>query len=43
MIHMLNNLPFMRIEDEPRIIDIIKKLISEGKFQDQKIKKISKK
>lgn len=43
MIHMLNNIPFMRIEDETRIIDIIKKLMAEGQLSTQRIKKIPKK
>lgn len=43
MIHILNNLPFMRIEDEARVIEIINGLIAKGSLQAQKIKKISKK
>ena len=40
MTHMLNNLPFMRAEDEKRIIKIIGELISKGEVPNKKIKKI---
>lgn len=43
MTHIMNNIPFMRLEDEPRIIEIIKKLITDGKIPKQKIKKIARK
>lgn len=42
MIHMFNNLPFMRIEDESRIIGVINKMVSDGLVEKFKIKKISK-
>lgn len=40
--HILNHLSFMRIEDEGRILNIIKRLIAEGKIPAQKIRKIAK-
>lgn len=43
MTHLLNNVPFMRIEDEPRIICIINELVKMGRAKKMKIKKISKK
>lgn len=42
MIHMLNNIPFMRVEDEARIVTIIKKMVAEGELPQKKIKKITK-
>lgn len=43
MTHILNRLPFMRIDDESRIVNIIKRLTAAGKIPVQKIKKIAKK
>lgn len=40
MIHLLNNVPFMRVEDEARIIRIVQQLIEDGKIPKQKIKKL---
>lgn len=40
--HLLNSIPFMRYEDESRILNLIKKLISEGKLPKINIKKIQK-
>lgn len=40
MTHMLNNIPFMRVEDEPRVIEIIKRSVIKGKVPKLKIKKI---
>lgn len=40
--HLLNNIPFMRVEDENRIIEIIKKLMDENKIPKMMIKKIRK-
>lgn len=41
MTHMLNNLPFMRVEGEMRITRIIKRMMEEGKISEAiKIKKI---
>lgn len=40
--HLLNNIPFMRIEDENRVIEIIKSLIDDGKIPKMQIKKIRK-
>lgn len=42
MTHRLNNLPFMRTEDEQRIIKLIETLIAEGSIPKRKIKKIAK-
>lgn len=42
MVHMMNNLPFMRIEDEQRVICIINEMINDGLVEKLKIKKISK-
>lgn len=42
MTHMLNNIPFMRAEDEPRIMEIIRRLVIEGKIPKLKIKKLPK-
>lgn len=42
MTHILNNIPFMRTEDQPRIVEIIKKSIDEGRIPDIKIKKLKK-
>lgn len=42
MTHLLNTIPFMRYEDEPRITEIIKISIAEGRVQKFKIKKIKK-
>lgn len=39
--HLLNHLPFMRVEDEDRIIQIVKRLIESGKIPKTiKLKKI---
>lgn len=40
MTHLLNVIPFMRIEDEMRIIEIIKRSVEEGKIQKIPIRKI---
>lgn len=43
MTHMLHNIPFMRVEDEQRIIDIINDMISDGTIKEKlKIKRIPK-
>lgn len=42
MTHMLNNLPFMRIEDETRIIAIIMRMVDMGRVEKFRIKKIPK-
>lgn len=42
MTHILNNLPFMRAVDEPRVMAIIMRLIDLGRVQKFKIKKIQK-
>lgn len=39
MTHLMNNVPFMRVEDEPRIIEIIQRLIANGQVSKHKIKK----
>lgn len=39
--HILNNIPFMRREDECRVIGIIKKMISDGDAPKLKIKKMA--
>lgn len=42
MIHLLNHIPFMRVEDQPRILSIIKELIEANKIpKNIKIKKIN--
>lgn len=41
--HLLNNIPFMRIEDEMRVIEIIKKSIDDGRIPAKKIKKLPRK
>lgn len=42
MKHMLNNIPFMRMEDQPRILSIITELIEANKISKNiKIKKIN--
>lgn len=38
--HIYNNVPFVRYEDEPRIIEIIRGLIDNGDLPSLKIKKI---
>lgn len=43
MTYLLNTIPFMRIEDEPRIIAMIKELIENKSVQKISIKKIAKK
>lgn len=40
--YLLNHIPFMRIEDETRISEIIRNLVSEGKLPKMNIKKIAK-
>lgn len=41
MTHLLNHIPFLRVEDQPRIIAMIKELVNENKIpNDIKIKKI---
>lgn len=43
MIHMLNNIPFMRIEEEKRIIGVITAMMNDGTIKEKlKIKKIQK-
>lgn len=42
MTHLLNNVPFMRMEDECRIIEILKDLIDNGKLPKIPIKKMRK-
>lgn len=42
MTHLLNNIPFMRIEDENRMIEIAKKLMDNGEIPKISIKKIKK-
>lgn len=42
MTHLLNNIPFMRIEDEIRITEIVKDLIDKGEIPKIPIKKIRK-
>lgn len=42
MIHMMNNLPFMRYEDEPRILAIINELVNDGFIEKMKIRKLPK-
>lgn len=38
--HLFNVIPFMRVEDEPRIIQMAKRSIEEGKLQKMLIKKM---
>ena len=38
--HLLNNIPFMRIEDEMRMIELVKDLIEKGMIPKLKIKRI---
>lgn len=41
MTHLLNQIPFMRAEDEPRIIELIKDLKNENKISSHiKVKKL---
>lgn len=40
--HLMNNIPFMRIEDENRIIELIMDLMSLGKIPKKSIKKLPK-
>lgn len=40
--HVLNNIPFMRVEDENRVIEIVKNLIDDGKIPKMQIKRIKK-
>lgn len=42
MTYLLNNIPFMRSEDENRIIEIIKELIDEGEVKKIGIRKLKK-
>lgn len=42
MTYVLNHLPFMRYEDENRIIEILKDLMEKGELQKIRIKKIRK-
>lgn len=42
MTHMLNNLPFMRMVDEERVIGIINDMVNAGIIEKFKIKKIPK-
>lgn len=42
MTHILNNVPFVRIEDECRIMEILKDLIDKGELPKIQIKKIRK-
>lgn len=42
MTHVMNNIPFMRMEDESRIIEIIKHHMNEEKVEKFPIKKIKK-
>lgn len=42
MIYLLNNIPFMRVEDEDRIIQLVKKLMDDKKIPILKIKKLKK-
>lgn len=41
--HLLHSIPFMRVEDENRIIESIQELMSLGKIPNMRIKKIAKK
>lgn len=40
IIHLFNTIPFMRYEDEARIVDIIKKCMDNGKLPKMPIRKI---
>lgn len=40
--HVLNTVPFTRVEDETRIIEILRKLMAEGKIEKQSIKRLRK-
>lgn len=40
--HLLNNIPFMRVEDENRVIEIVKTLMDNDKIPKMQIKKIKK-
>lgn len=40
--HLLNNIPFMRVEDENRIIEVVRDLFEEGLLPKIPIKKIKK-
>lgn len=40
--HLLNNIPFMRVEDENRVIEIVKSLMDDEKIPKMQIKKIKK-
>lgn len=42
MTHLLNNIPYMRVEDETRIVEIIQTLIANSQVPKHKIKKIKK-
>lgn len=42
MTYLLNNIPFMRIEDENRVIEVIRELISKKELKKIPIKKIEK-
>lgn len=43
MVHLINSIPFMRFEDENRIIESIRYLMSLGKIPKSSIKKLPKK
>lgn len=43
MTHLLHSIPFMRIEDENRILESIQELMSLGKIPKMRIKKMAKK
>lgn len=40
--HLMNNIPFMRLEDEPRIIEIIRDLIDCNEIPKMSIKRLKK-
>lgn len=42
MVHLLNEIPFMRNEDETRMIDFIKNCMLEGKIPKMQIRKLRK-
>lgn len=42
LIHLLNTIPFMRIEDEVRIVDLLKKFMADGKIPKTTIKRLRK-
>lgn len=42
MTHLYNNIPFMRIEDEPRLIELVKKCMKENKIPKMVIRKMKK-